>query len=93
LHDKRRVYVRNGVREYLAAQMYEKCVDWFVLREGVYETLSPDAEGVLRSEVFSGLWLRPQALWSGDLPAMLALLQQGLTLPEHAAFVTHLQEE
>jgi Uma2 family endonuclease len=93
LHDKRRVYARNGVQEYLAVQMYEKRVDWFVLREGVYETLSPDAEGVLRSEVFPGLWLQPDALWSGDLSAMLALLRQGLASPEHAAFVARLQKE
>lgn len=32
---KRRVYARNGVQEYLAAQAYEQRIDWFVLREGV----------------------------------------------------------
>ena len=31
LHDKRRVCARNGVQEYLAVQMYERKVDWFVL--------------------------------------------------------------
>jgi len=72
LHDKRRVYARNGVQEYLAVQMYEQRVDWFILREEGYETLTPDADGVLRSEVFPGLWLQPDALWSGDLAAMLA---------------------
>ena len=39
MHDKRRVYARNGVQEYLVAQAYEQRVDWFVLREGVYEAL------------------------------------------------------
>ena len=30
-----RLPARNGVQEYLAVQMYEQKVDWFVLREGV----------------------------------------------------------
>jgi Uma2 family endonuclease len=91
LHIKRHVYQRNGVQEYLAVQVYEQRMDWFVLREGVYESLSPDEAGVLRSEVFPGLWLQPAALWSGDLAAMLATLQQGLDSPEHAAFVERLR--
>jgi Uma2 family endonuclease len=91
LHDKRRVYARNGVQEYLAVQMYEQRVDWFVLREGGYETLTPEADGVLRSQVFPGLWLQPAALWSGDLAAMLAVLQEGLAAPEHTAFLARLQ--
>lgn len=92
MHDKRRVYGRNGVQEYLVAQAYEQRVDWFVLREGVYETLQPDAEGVLRSEVFPGLWLPADALWVSDLATMLAVLQQGLASPEHAAYVAALRE-
>jgi Uma2 family endonuclease len=91
LHVKRRVYARTGVQEYLAVQMYERRVDWFVSREGVYETLLPDEDGVLRSEVFPGLWLQPAALWSGDLAGMLEVLQEGLASPEHAAFLTRLR--
>jgi len=91
LHDKRRVYARSGVQEYLAAQIYEQHLDWFILREGVYEALAPDANGVLRSEVFPGLWLHPAALWSGDLATMLAVLQDGLASPEHAAFLERLR--
>ena len=92
LHSKRRVYARNGVQEYLAVQMYEQRVDWFILREGVYETLTPDTAGVLRSEVFPGLWLQPAALWPGDLAEMLAVLQEGLASSEHAAFLTRLSD-
>jgi len=92
LHDKRRVYARNGVLEYLVVQMYEHRLDWFILREGVYETLL-DANGVLCSETFPGLWLQPSALWSGDLAAMLAVLNEGLASPEHAAFRARLQTQ
>ncbi len=88
---KRRVYARNGVQEYLAAQAYEQRIDWFVLREGEYEALQPGADGILRSEVFPGLWLPVDALWAGDLAGMIAVLQQGLASPGHAAFVAQLQ--
>jgi len=91
LHDEKRAYQRNGVPEYLTVQMYEQRVDWFVLRAGVYEPLEPGEAGVLRSEVFPGLWLRPAALWSGDLTGLLATLQAGLASPEHAEFVARWQ--
>lgn len=77
--------------EYLVAQAYEQRVDWFVLREGVYEPLQPDADGILRSEVFPGLWLPADALWAGDLATMLAVVQQGLASPEHASYVAGLR--
>jgi Uma2 family endonuclease len=92
LHDKRRVYARTGVQEYLTAQMYEQHLDWFILREGVYESLSPDDNGILHSQVFPGLWLPTAAFWDGDLAAMIAGVQQGLAASEHAAFVAQLLE-
>jgi Uma2 family endonuclease len=91
MHAKRRVYARNGVQEYVVAQMYEQRLDWFALREGVYETLTPGEDGILRSERFPGLWLQPAAFWSGDLAALLAVLQQGLASPEHTEFVVRLR--
>jgi Uma2 family endonuclease len=91
LHDKRRAYSRNGVQEYLVAQVYERRLDWFVLQEGVYAALKPDAAGVLRSQVFPGLWLQSAAFWAGDLATMLAVLQEGLASPAYAAFRARLQ--
>ena len=91
MYDKRRVYARNGVQEYLVAQAYEQRVDWFVLREGVYEAMQADADGILRSEVFPGLWLPVDALWAGDLAKMLRVLQQGLDSVEHQEYVASLQ--
>lgn len=91
LHEKHRVYARNGVPEYLVVQMYERRLDWLALRQGVYEPLFPDPDSILRSEIFPGLWLQPAAFWSGDLAAMLAVLEEGLASPEHTAFVARLQ--
>ncbi len=91
LHKKLRLYERIGVQEYVAVQIYEGQVDWFVLREGRYQRLEPDEAGVLRSQVFPGLWLDPQALLKGDLATVLKVLQEGLASPEHAEFVKRLQ--
>jgi Uma2 family endonuclease len=93
MHAKRRVYARSGVQEYLVMQMYERRTDWFVLHEGVYESLAPGEDGLLRSERFPGLWLQPAVFWSGDLTALLAVLQQGLVATEHGEFVTRLQRQ
>ena len=90
LHAKLRVYRRNGVREYLVWRVLDHAVDWFALRAGQYERLSPDAGGLLRSEVFPGLWLDPAALLRGDLATVLAVVQRGLASSEHAAFVARL---
>jgi len=91
LHDKKRVYARSGVQEYLVAQAYERRVDWWELREGVFTSLPLEADGTLRSRVFPGLWLDPTALWAGDAAALLATLQRGLADPAHSAFVERLR--
>jgi len=83
---KWRDYLRHGVREYLLWRVEEAAIDWWVAREGQYVALQPDAQGILRSEVFPGLWLDPAALLRRDLPQVLAVLQQGLATPEHGAF-------
>jgi Uma2 family endonuclease len=90
LNTKLHVYRRNGVREYLVWRVQNRAMDWFVLREGQYQALQPDAQEVFRSEVFPGLWLDAAALVSGDLAAVMSVLQQGLASPEHAAFVARL---
>ena len=84
LHQKLDVYRRTGVREYLVLRAEDAAVDWFVLRRGDYERLVPDAAGVLRSEVFPGLWLDAPALLRGDADAMHVALEAGLRTPEHA---------
>ncbi len=78
LHAKFRVYRRNGVREYLVWRVQDQTLDWFVLQAGDYQRMLPDAVGVLRSEVFPGLWLDTAALLRGDLATVLQVLNRGL---------------
>jgi Uma2 family endonuclease len=86
------VYQRNHVLEYLVWRVEEQRFDWYVLREGRYELLPPDAAGIYHSEVFPGLWLDAAALLRGDLAQVFRVLQQGLDSPEHAAFVARLAQ-
>ena len=86
---KKRVYLTNGVREYIIWRTKAKAIDWFILRDGKYETLA--AEGrIYKSEAFPGLWLDTAAMLGGDLAGVFAVLQQGMATPEHAAFVARL---
>ena len=91
LYEKKRIYQRNGVQEYLVWQVYEQHLDWFSLRADEYEPLLPDAESVVRSEIFPGLHLHVPALLAGDLARVLATIQAGLQLPEHTAFATRIR--
>jgi Uma2 family endonuclease len=90
LHAKLHVYRRNRVREYVVWRVLDRELDWFVWREGEYVRSAPDAEELLRSEVFPGLWLDAAALTRGDLAAVLAIVRRGLASPEHAAFADRL---
>jgi Uma2 family endonuclease len=91
LHAKLHVYQRSGVEEYIAVQMYERRVEWFRLREGIYQPLQLDASGLLCSEIFPGLCLNPTAFWAGNMTQVLATLQEKLAAPEHDAFVVNLR--
>ena len=91
MNAKLNAYRRNGVQEYIVWQIYENRLDWFRLQEGRYVSFEPDAEGVIRSQFFPGLWLSVNALREGDLAEVLAVLQQGLQTAEHQAFVERLK--
>ncbi len=87
LHEKRRVYRRNHVQEYLVWRVYDQAFDWFRLSEGTYIKIEPNAEGMISSQVFPGLWLDPTALLAGNMARVLSILQQGLATTEHQEFV------
>lgn len=91
LTDKKRAYRRNGVCEYMVWQVFEQKLDWFALDTGDYVALPVDGEGIIRSQIFPGLWLAPKDLLAGNMQRVLSVLQAGLASPEHAQFVQSLQ--
>lgn len=74
------------MQEYLVFQVNEQQINWFSLSNGVYAALTADVAGIWRSRVFPGLWLAAAAFWLGDMPALMAVLQQGVASPEYVAF-------
>jgi Uma2 family endonuclease len=90
LHQKLGVYRRNGVAEYLVHRVEDCEVDWFLLERGVYVRQQPNAEGILKSGLFPGLWLDVPALLRGDLRALRTAVERGLADPAHAPFVKRL---
>ena len=64
LGDKKELYRRIGVREYVVWQVEEGRIDWWQLLDGQYVSLLPADHGVIHSLVFPGLKL--------DVPALLS---------------------
>jgi Uma2 family endonuclease len=90
LYEKKTDYERAGVKEYLVVALRQAKVFWFISRQGQFEELAPGPDGILRSQVFPGLWLDPAALLRLDSARLLEVLRQGLATPEHAAWVAQL---
>jgi Uma2 family endonuclease len=90
LRQKRLEYEAAGVPEYIVCDLAANRVHWFALRGEYYVHRDPDADGILRSDVFPGLWLDPSALLSGDSRRVLEVLQSGLATPDHQTFAMKL---
>ncbi|MBD2529683.1 Uma2 family endonuclease [Nostoc flagelliforme FACHB-838] len=91
LHAKKQAYRRNGVKEYIVWQVLDQKLTWFYLEQGEYLELATDSNGILRSQIFPGLWLGVAELLAGNMQSVLTVLQTGLQSPEHAAFVQGLE--
>ena len=74
LHAKKRVYERNGVKEYIVWRTLDREIDWFILENGKYVKLDPDNAGIIHSREFEGLRLNIKAILNGDMAAVLHCL-------------------
>jgi Uma2 family endonuclease len=83
------LYRRAGVSEYLTVLLQPRQIIWRRLVRGRYREMKPAKDGLLRSHVFPGLWLDPDALWTAGRSVGTAL-EEGLRSPEHAVFVRRL---
>jgi Uma2 family endonuclease len=86
---KLEVYRRSKVREYVVWRVDDQGIDWFVLRRGRFARLAAQ-EGILKSEVFPGLWLDAPALLARNLARVLEVVGMGVASTGHAAFVARL---
>ena len=74
LHDKKELYRRAGVEEYIVWRVLDNALDWFDLRDGDYVRRGPDEHGVIESRIFPGLRLNVPRLLAGDYAGVLAEL-------------------
>lgn len=91
---KRSDYAQNGIAEYLVIAFRRKRVYWFARDENEsYVELAADTHGVLKSQMFPGLWLDAAAFCRLDGNQVLEVLNRGIASPEHAAFVASLAQK
>jgi Uma2 family endonuclease len=74
LHDKKEVYRRNGVLEYIVWRVLDGLIDWFRLVDGEYRLVHPNEDGIIESTVFPGLRLSVPRMLARDRAGILALL-------------------
>ena len=86
LHDKLKAYRRNQVQEYVVWRVDDNEIDWFRLKDEKYIKLQADEDGIIKSEIYPGLWLDVTALLKGDLVKVLDVLKQGIDTPAHTNF-------
>ena len=86
LHDKLNAYRRNGVREYVVWRVWDRAVDWFILRDGRFERHACE-DGVFHSQVFPGLWIDAEAMISGNTKQVMEILERGIASEAHREFV------
>jgi len=87
---KQTLYQRSGVRQYITIEVFGKSMIWRVLENDVYVGQTLPADGIVRSQVFPGLWLPVEDFVAGDGAQMLAALKEGLASEEHQKFVERL---
>ena len=88
---KKKIYRRNGVKEYLIWRVYDREIDWFAWENGEYVLLKADKSGVIESRLFGGLRLNVKAILADDLAKVLNDLQKGLATKKHKEFVNQLK--
>lgn len=83
---KLKLYERAGVREYITIELFGQRIVWRMLQNAVYVPQELSSDGILRSQVFPGLWLDVAALANRDGSRMLAALNAGLATDDHQRF-------
>jgi Uma2 family endonuclease len=61
-------YEAAGVLEYWLIDPARRRAEFYMLNEGMYQIADPDTQGIYRSQVVDGFWLRVAWLWQDPLP-------------------------
>ena len=75
--DKFVEYEAAGIREYWLIDPLRQQVEFYQLDDkGLYRAAALDADGIYRSSVLAGFWLRAPWLWQHPLPPVLSVLKE-----------------
>jgi Uma2 family endonuclease len=74
--DKFYEYEEAGVLEYWILDQSRKRAEFYHLKEGTYKLMEPDENGIYRSTVLEGLWLKVDWLWQDPLPTLMSVLKE-----------------
>ncbi len=92
LFEKKTMYERFGVEEYLVWRTEDAVIDCFDLQHGKYVNISP-AEGIWKSRTFGGLWFDTLQLAARNFDAALVATQAGLNSSDHHTFAQRLSQK
>jgi hypothetical protein len=85
--EKLDTYRSFGVPECLLWRTEQDTIELLRLEDDEYRPIPADADGIVRSRVFPGLWLDFEAMLNGDRKRVKAVLEMGLGSVEHAGYV------
>jgi len=70
-------YEQGGVREYWLLDYLRRQAEFYQLwPDGIYRAVPVGADGIYRSAVLDGLWLKVEWLWQEPLPLLLGVLRE-----------------
>jgi Uma2 family endonuclease len=74
--DKFSEYEKGGVGEYWLIDPIRQLAEFYRLDNGVYRLALVDQDGIYRSTIIAGLWLRVEWLWQEPLPSLMSVLKE-----------------
>jgi len=74
--DKFYEYEKGGVKEYWLLDTQRESAEFYLLGRDKRYHLMPVEDGILRSVVLKGLWLRVDWLWQRPLPKVMKVLKE-----------------
>ena len=89
-NEKKSLYERSGVQEYLIWSQHQKRIGLFKLESDSYHEIHTQRDGILKSSIFPGLWFDPAALIADDRERIKSIAQAGVKSAEFRSFVENL---
>ncbi len=86
LYEKKDLYERLGVREYLVWRTEERAIDVFEMRGNSFQRVDLRPEDQWKSRVFAGLVIDLPAIVKLDYETAYRTLESSIALPEHQEF-------